>query len=347
MAETTDKTLAPTMPVSAPVPARSGMSYRRRILVTLLVLCGIVLLWYGSGYVFTYTDDAYLTSDLLSVAPQVTGPVVSVSVQDDEAVPAGAPLFAIDPQPFQYELDRSTAEMAQAQAQLPIDRALLRSATDARASALAQLQLDTANQDRNIALEHEGFASEQALQETQTQERRSAERLRAAQSGVDQAQQRLEVDQIAVGAAQASRLLAAWRLGRTKVIAPLAGRIAHFTLRVGDMAVASTPLVALIADQEWRVIANFKESVVRHLRPGAIAWVWLDTHPWRLYRARIRGVAPGIRRDQDPPGLLPYVSPTIDWIRLERRLPVRLILDHPPPRDALFMGSDARVFVWY
>ena len=44
---------------------------------------------------------------------------------------------------------------------------------------------------------------------------------------------------------------------------------------------------------------------------------------------------------------MPYVSPTVNWIRLQRRFPVRLELLDGPPAGDLFMGSDARVFVFY
>jgi multidrug resistance efflux pump len=330
----------------APDPPRAS-PYRRRILIMSACLIVIVSIWIGAGYVFAFTDDAFLTSDLLSIAPQVTGPIASVDVQDNQMVAAGAPLFTIDPTPYKYELDRATADAAQASSQLPIDQTLLESANDAQAGALAQLRLAESDLTRATTLNHAGFASVQALEEAQTTEQRATDRLRAAQSAVIAAQQTLRLHEIALGAAEANRLIATWRLARTKIVAPVAGRVAHLTLRVGDMADASTPMIALIAADGWRVIANYKESVLRHLHPGAVAWVWLDTQPWRFFRARVQGIAPGVRRTQEDPGLLPYVSPTIDWIRLARRLPVRFTLDNPPPEDQRFMGSDARVFILF
>ena len=40
--------------------------------------------------------------------------------------------------------------------------------------------------------------------------------------------------------------------------------------------------------------------------------------------------------------LLPYVAPTTDWIRLQRRIPVTIALVDPPPDSKLYMGADAR-----
>ena len=40
-------------------------------------------------------------------------------------------------------------------------------------------------------------------------------------------------------------------------------------------------------------------------------------------------------------------EPTTDWIRLERRFPVTLVLQDPAPEVVLHMGSDARALIIY
>ena len=107
------------------------------------------------------------------------------------------------------------------------------------------------------------------------------------------------------------------------------------TLRIGDQAVAELkPLIGMIDAHAWRIIANYKESVIRHMKVGRNAWVWLDTYPWHLHRAYIQGIARGISRRQTPATLLPYVEPTTDWIRLERRFPVTVLLEGSRSRRA-------------
>ena len=46
------------------------------------------------------------------------------------------------------------------------------------------------------------------------------------------------------------------------------------------------------------------------------------------------------------PMLLPYVAPTTDWIRLQRRIPVTIVLVDPPPYGTLYMGADARTVIF-
>lgn len=87
--------------------------------------------------------------------------------------------------------------------------------------------------------------------------------------------------------------------------------------------------------------------MIRHMRVGHSAWIWLDAYPWHIHRAFIQGIARGISRRQTPNTLLPYVEPTTDWIRLERRFPVTLVLRNPDTEVTLHMGSDARTLIFY
>src|SRR5277367_1959568 len=85
-------------PIGPAAPARRT-THRRRTLLP-LVATGMVLgLWWISGYVLAYTDDAYVTSDVVQVTPQVAGPVEAVQVSDNQWVKRGSILFTIDPTP--------------------------------------------------------------------------------------------------------------------------------------------------------------------------------------------------------------------------------------------------------
>ena len=60
------------------------------------------------------TDDAYTDGRAITIAPQVSGVVVSLDVTDNQFVKQGQPLIHIDPR--QYQIDREQAEGALATA---------------------------------------------------------------------------------------------------------------------------------------------------------------------------------------------------------------------------------------
>src|SRR6516164_3943312 len=111
MSESTARNLSRSDPDSAPVavvpsgPAASALRavpsdgaaeaqaaagrYRKRVVLALAALAAAFGLYWGSSYVFAYTDDAYVTSDLVGVAPQITGRIVAVPIVDNETVAKG------------------------------------------------------------------------------------------------------------------------------------------------------------------------------------------------------------------------------------------------------------------
>jgi multidrug resistance efflux pump len=336
---------APAMKKAA--TRRSPRSPRSRTIWSLFIIGLILAGWWGSGYLFAYTDDAYLTSDLVSVTPEVAGPIEAVHVTDNQWVTRGTPLFTIDPVPFRLELERERGQEAEAQAQLPIDQAQLDYLRAEAEAASASARLSNANLSRDVPLGHTGAVSAQTVDASRAAEAESTAHVQAAHAAVLRATETLRFHQAAVASAHAATDLAEWRLSRTQVVASVDGHVTHLVLQPGDMASPDRAAVAIVDGHAWRVEANYKEYYLRHFKPGHAAWVWLDAHPWRLYRARIQGIARGISREQGGEALLPYVSPSLDWIRLQRRIPVRIILLDSPGADDLFMGTDARTLVIY
>ena len=60
---------------------------------------------------------------------------------------------------------------------------------------------------------------------------------------------------------EADLAIARYDLDRTALTARAAGYVNNFDVRVGRYAAAGEPLMGLVDDTQWRVIANFKEDV--------------------------------------------------------------------------------------
>ncbi len=107
---------------AADLQAADAARYRRRVLLVLSAMVLALVLYWASGYFFAYTDDAYVTSDLVSVAPYISGRIVSVNIVDNQTVKKGELLATIDPTPFQLALNEKQAKRTEAEAQLAVDR---------------------------------------------------------------------------------------------------------------------------------------------------------------------------------------------------------------------------------
>jgi membrane fusion protein, multidrug efflux system len=79
---------AHTLPVSespiGPAAPTERTTYRRRTILPLVAISLVLGFWSISGYVLAYSDDAYITSDVVQVTPRVAGPVEAVRVNDNQ-----------------------------------------------------------------------------------------------------------------------------------------------------------------------------------------------------------------------------------------------------------------------
>jgi multidrug efflux system membrane fusion protein len=293
-----------------------------------------------------YTDDAYVRADLVAVAPEVTGRIVGVHVVDNQDVKVGDKLVSIDPEPFVLAVNQSKAELAEAKAriltaedELATARAALDQATSARTYALQ-------TQQRLADLARTNNAPRAELDKANDELRRAEAEMVISRSVIAKAQSTVTAQRAMLDRARAELAIAEWRLTRTEIAAPVTGSIVNLTVRQGDTATAQAPLIGIVDAGSWRIVANYKQSYIRSFETGGTAWVWLDSQPWHFHRARIGGIARGISREVGQEKLLPYVAPTTDWIRLQRRIPVTLFLVDPPPGHRLYMGADARTVIF-
>ena len=122
-----------------------------------------LVLYWASGYFFAYTDDSYVTSDLVSVAPYVSGRIIGLNIVDNQTVKKGELLATIDPTPFQLALNEKQAKKTEAEAQLAVDRDVIIATQAQRDDAAAKERLASDNLRRATPITAEGFLSRQAL----------------------------------------------------------------------------------------------------------------------------------------------------------------------------------------
>jgi multidrug resistance efflux pump len=92
---------------------------RQHILISLVgaLVAAYILFWVFTQF-FVFCRDAYVKTDVVEVAPEVSGPILKLEVGDNDRVLADAVLFQIDPEPFQIALRTQQAALALAQADL-------------------------------------------------------------------------------------------------------------------------------------------------------------------------------------------------------------------------------------
>ena len=108
--------LSPASP--APLGAEPPRSRPRRRLpvgfVLFLVFLAVLLFHTVLDRVTPYTSEATLQAPVVGVAPNVSGTIVGVALQDNQPVHTGDPLFQIDPARFETAVAQAEANLSSA-----------------------------------------------------------------------------------------------------------------------------------------------------------------------------------------------------------------------------------------
>lgn len=148
---------------------------------------------------------------------------------------------------------------------------------------------------------------------------------------------------------QAAIDTAEYNFDNCRVIAPFDARVTNLTISQGEYATAGRRIFTLIDTRVWWAIANFRETQLRHIRPGMTADVYLLSRPDIRYKGVVDSVGFGVTPDADlighlSAGDLPDVQRTLNWVHLASRFPVRIRIESEAP-DVFRMGESAVVVI--
>ncbi|WP_413595732.1 multidrug transporter subunit MdtN [Citrobacter youngae] len=307
------------------------------VLLTLVVL--VFVIWRVDSS--PSTSDAYAAADTIDVVPEVSGRIVELAVKDNQPVKKGDLLFRIDPRQYQANLAKAEAALAALDKQIMLTQRSVDAqkygadsvqAAVAKARAAAKQAGDTLR--RTEPLLSEGFVSVEDVDRARTAQRAAAADLNAillqaqqaasAVSGVDALVAQREV-------VQADIALTKLYLDMTIVRAPFDGRIVSLKTSVGQFASAMKPVFTLIDTRQWYVIANFRETDLKNIRPGVPATLHLMSDSGRTFQGKVDSIGYGVLPDDGGIvlGGLPHVSRSINWVRVAQRFPVKIRVDKP------------------
>jgi membrane fusion protein, multidrug efflux system len=360
------------------------------------------------------TDDAEVLANFIGIAPQVEGPIIRLSVRDNQLVKKGELLFEIDDRPYQYALENALSEQAALEGQIGDERrriaALVSGVSVSQANiqgsqadvarwaaAVDQARADVANAGQGVSraeaewtyssnnlhriepLLAKQFVTEDQVDRARTSEIAQAEALKQATSqlqlsqaglksalaqyerskaALDQSKAQHEQSVHAVttlepltnqrGARASAIHTAQYDLHNCKVYAPFDALVTNLTISEGAYVHKGEQIFTLIDARTWWAVGNFRETQLRHIKPGMRAEVYVLSRPNKRFSGVVDSLGFGVTPDADligrlGPGL-PDVQRTLNWVHLASRYPVRVRVKDPPP-DLFRIGESAVVII--
>jgi multidrug efflux system membrane fusion protein len=202
-----------------------------------------------------------------------------------------------------------------------------------RASALSALEEARARKRAAVAAllssRAQHVATEAALQQARS------ERLRA-----EDAVGQIEGINARIAAAEAAVHGAELDLSYCRVRAPFTGLVVNMNISNGAFARAGVEVFTLVDTRTWYVVANFRETQLKHIPAGAPVDIYLQSQPGKHFRGTVVGLGWAVLPENGTSVMgLPVVERSLNWIRLAARFPVRIKVENPD--DSFHLGASA------
>jgi multidrug efflux system membrane fusion protein len=300
------------------------------------------------------TEDAQVRANVIGVAPQVGGTITAIHVKDNQLVRRGDLLFELDSRPYAAEAEKAKAQLALTELEIQAykDQIAAAEAQLKQSEAKAAYAVDYAK--RVQALVGNLYVTVDKNQLAQTEAITATDKVAQDKAALERARNLLgEQGDVNVRrvAAQAALRDSELKLSYCKVYATCDGYVTNLQITPGAYAAVGEQIFSLVDRKIWYVLANFRETDLKRMRPGMSADVYLLAESGKKLKGIVQGVPKAVVALNSPSnnapggeGLLSRVSPTIDFILLAQRYPVRIILDEQEGHS-FRMGGTASVIV--
>ena len=124
--------------------------------------------------------------------------------------------------------------------------------------------------------------------------------------------------------AEAALALAQLNFDYTAITAPVAGLVSKKSVEVGQVVQPGQPLLAIVPLHDVWVLANFKETQLKRVRPGMRAEIVVEGDPDHPYPGKVDSISAGTGARFS---LLPPENATGNWVKVVQRVPVKIVLD--------------------
>jgi len=293
-------------------PHRKGVKRIIGLILLILIGCGIAYFVYDA-LKYQSTDDAYIETTTVSVAPKVSGHITEVYIKDNQPVKEGDIIAKIDTTDYEIALDKADAAY---------ERMLLgqQNAKANLAASQSNIALAKKDLDRYTQLYADGAVSKQTLDAAQA-------KYDSAQANLTNAEQAIlsdsdnKVADADLRALKAAKNQAAKNLEYTKVVAPQTGTIANRRVEKGMYVTVGSPLCVIVPNEVW-VVANFKENQLKDMKPGQEVDIKVDTYPNKTFKGKIDSIQ---RSSGAKSSLFPPENAVGSFVKIVQRIPVKIV----------------------
>lgn len=331
------------------------LAYNAFVIILLLFLVIYTLTrWVHWGNI-EYTDDAQVQRHITPINTRVQGFIKEIRFEEYQRVGKGDTLVVLEDAEYVLQVAQAEADCeAVRQGSTVITAGMSTTASNVvaataaieearvnmlnakadyeRYEALLQQESVTRQQFDNMKARYE---SAKARYEQATAQRKSTSLMRSEQ------EQRLTQNTSSIEMAQAALNLARLNLSYTVIMATADGVMGRKNIHEGELVQPGQQLARIVDDSLVWVIANYRESQMKHIAVGNKVRLEADALPGKKFVGVVEHISPATGAAYS---MVPADNATGNFVKVEQRIPVRIrITDDNDPDDVALLLSGLNV----
>ncbi|ELC3155212.1 HlyD family secretion protein [Vibrio harveyi] len=298
-----------------------------------------------SDNVSPFTTQATLHRNVATIAPEVSGVITDVMVNNGELVEKGQPLFAIDASSYQLKVAQAKAELRQARESDSAKWQQLAAAKQTQSQREFEYHNAKQKLTRNQKLRNKGLATEQELDDAITNTQVASSAVEAANAEVKRIEAELSTQDrtAAIELAEAKLASAELDLSHTQIVAQTEGVVTNLQLQSGSYITQGTASLLLVDEDHAWISADFNEKGIDKLTNGREVLVSFDALPGKVFTGEVSSQERAIYDTNNANGQLSSVTNDTRWIREQQKVRTRITVNELDP--SMISGSRASVIV--
>lgn len=290
-----------------------------------------------------FTENAHIEQHIVPVDARIQGFVKEVRFGEYEHVEKGDTLLIIEDAEFRFLLAQAEANYVNA----TTDKSAMHNVISTTRTNIAvteatieEARIRLENAERNYLRyknlladaavtrqQYDNMATEweaaKARYEVLVKQRESVEAVSREQNT------RLGQNDAGIAVAEAALDLARLNLSYTVVLAPCSGTTGRKDIHVGQLVRPGQRIVDIVDEREKWVVANYKETQIENIRPGAEVEIEVDAVPDVLFKGVVRSLSQATGGSMS---MLPQDNSSGNFIKIEQRIPV--LIDFTDDNDS-------------
>ncbi len=328
---------------------RGYLVLKNKINLPILVIFAafIVSLLYFFSYLFPFTDDAFVVTNVTPVAADVSGFITHIYVKNGDRVKKGQPVFQVYEVPYQLAYQQALAEYhANTNHIMVLEKKANQTHAELKS---AQAELGKINYELELKRKHSVYEAVSTLEIKKLEYDVGilTHRCLALEQKIQVFMAEIKEQHQIVKHFKAKKNAAKINLDLTTVRAPGDGIIDNMYVSLSTPIKIHEPIFSFIDTSNYYVQANFDETDLRHVRSGDKAYIITRMYYFtKVFHGEIvNSLWAAERQVTARKSQVQIVTNENEWLLLPQRFPLQIKIADPDKNFPLHFGASAYVYI--